>query len=193
MFRREGLRHHLQDSDERRGLPVTLGAKPEPVGHEPLCRDSRELRHAVQILEGVREGMTAVVVEERAQSGFDPSGRNERVAPRATRAKLCSELVLVGVVGEECLDDLGRSGTRGGHQIADAVAVDREPELHLRLDLVSVGHCNVTHVVAEAHDTQRVGLVPPCRSAHPGADALADARIIDMAGHGLPPNTHPRQ
>ncbi len=97
----------------------------------------------------------------------------QRVAPVAVGPQLGRELVGLLVLVEQRLDL--RSADRRDHvgQIADAVAVDREAEPDLRLDLVAFGDGDVAHVVAEARDPERLGLVPAARRARPGADPLA--------------------
>ncbi len=104
-----------------------------------------------------------------------------------------ASVVLLLVRRDERVDRVRRDRLRRLDQIADAVAVDREAELDLRLDLVAVGHGDVAHVVAEPGDMQRVRLVPTARSPRPGADPLADRRVADVPGDGLPRHAHPRQ
>jgi len=59
--------------NQRRCLPVTFGAKPVAVCHQALHGDTGQLRHAVQILECIRERVEAPILQERTHSEFDCS------------------------------------------------------------------------------------------------------------------------
>ena len=72
-----------------------------------------------------------------------------------------------------------------GHEIADAVAVGREAELHFRRDLVAFGDGDLAHVVAEAAELRALPVVPGARRAHPGAEAVLDLRIGPVADDDL--------
>ena len=119
----------------------------------------------MEVLEGVGERAEPAGGEERAQTGLDPRGIDERVAARAVGAQLGHDVVALVVVGEQVRDRLLRDGLHDVDEIADAEAVDREPRLQLRLDLVALGDRDVAHVVAEPRDLQPRRLVPAARRA----------------------------
>src|ERR1700728_4855638 len=77
-----------------------------------------------------------------------------------------------------------------GHEIANAVAVGRETELHFRRNLVAFGDRDLAHVVAEAAEFGALPIMPGARRAHPGADAVLDLRIGPMADDDLTRDTH---
>ena len=63
--------HHLHGAHQRGGLPVALGAEAVAVRHQALDGEAGELRQAVQVLEGRREGAEAAVLEEAAHAQLD--------------------------------------------------------------------------------------------------------------------------
>ena len=77
-----------------------------------------------------------------------------------------------------------------GHEIADAVAVGRESELHFGRNLVALGDRDLAHVVAETAEFRPLPIVPGARRAHPGADAVLDLRVGPMADDDLARETH---
>jgi hypothetical protein len=82
-------RHDLHGAQQRRGLPVALGAEAVAVRHEPLHREAGELLEAVEVLEGGGEALEAAVLEERAQPQLDAARRRaaRRGAPRRGAAR----------------------------------------------------------------------------------------------------------
>ena len=151
---RQAVAHHLEDPHERGGLPVALGAEAVAVGHQPLDADARQLLERAEVLERVGERAEAAVLEERPQAGLDPRGRPQlgvpvagpaqRQARRRTRSSYCVDEPVDGRVRRP-------RPTRSG-EVAHAVAVDREPEPRLGLDLVAFGDRDLAHVVAEPGD-----------------------------------------
>ena len=81
-------------------------------------------------------------------------------------------------------------GVHLGGEVADAVAVGREAELHFGRDLVALGDRHLAHVVAEAAEFRALPIVPGARRAHPGADAVLHLRIGPMADDDLAGETH---
>jgi hypothetical protein len=79
-----------------------------------------------------------------------------------------------------------------GHEIADAVPVDRKTEFHFGRDFVALGHGNVTHVVPEARELRALPILPRPRRAHPSADAILHLRVAPVADDHLPPESHTR-
>ena len=156
----EARGHGLEDPDEGGGLPVSLGAEAEPVGHQPLRGDPGKLGETVEILERVGERAEAAALEERAEPRLDPRCLDERSAARPGTAELGRELVALLVLHEQALDLLVRNGPHRVDEIADAVAVHREAEPQLRLDLVALGDRDLAHVVAEPRDREPLRLVP---------------------------------
>ena len=77
-----------------------------------------------------------------------------------------------------------------GHEIADAIAVGREAELHFGRNLVAFGDRDLAHVVAEAAEFGALPIVPGARRAHPGADAVLNLRVGPMADDDLARETH---
>ena len=71
-------------------------------------------------------------------------------------------------------------------QLADAVAVDREPEAGLGLDLVALGDGDLAHVVAEPRDPQVPGLVRARGRARPRPDAGLDTLVLPVPHDDLP-------
>ena len=141
---------------------------------------------AAEVLERVGERAEAAVLEERPQAGLDPrppsaarrgdrrrgaaAGRRRR--PPRTRRRGPST-VASSTAGDP-LDEL-----------ADAVAVDREAEPRLGLDLVALGDRDVAHVVAEPGDLEAVRLVPAGRGPRPRPEPRGDGRVLPVADDRL--------
>ena len=162
--------HRLDRAQHHRGLPVALAAEPVAVGHQPLHGEPGQLAQAAEVLE---------VGGERPEPAV---GRGTRAAPARSRAPYRSDSCrsppaqlgrdAVGVV--VLLDQLVdvRLGDRvdRGHQVVDAVGVDRDAEPQLGLDLVALGDRDVAHVVAEAGQPQRADGGRARGGPRPGGD-----------------------
>ena len=85
----------------------------------------------------------------------------------------------------------GTASTRAD-QVADAVAVDREAESRLRLDLVAVGDGDLAHVVAEPRDAEPVRLVPAGGGACPRSRGARPRRVLPVADDRLAVPAEPR-
>ena len=187
----EARAHHLQDPEQRRRLPVALRSEPVTVGHEPLDGDPRKLLQPVQVLERVGERREASGLEQRPQASLDPRGRAQRLAPLASLGQRRGDVVGVLVFAEQPLHLRVLDRCDRVHELSDAVAVHRDPESKLGLDLVAFRDRHLPHVVPEACDGEALRLVPPAGGARPRGDAPDDRRIAPVPGDGLAPELHP--
>jgi hypothetical protein len=96
------------------------------------------------------------------------------------------DLVELGVLLHEAVDLGVRRLLDPGDEIADAVAVDRVPELPLGGDLVALGDRHLAHVVPEARELEALAVGPSARRPHPDAYGLVDAVFLPMADDDLP-------
>ena len=112
--------------------------------------------------------------------------------PVAGLAQLRSDGVPLLVFARQGLRLRVRDGVHRGHEIADAVTVGREAELHFGRDFVALGHRDLTHVVAEAAEFRALPIVPGARRAHPGAEAVLHFRVRPMADDDFARQTHAR-
>ena len=85
------VRHHLHRPHQRSRLPIAFGAETVAVRHQPLHREARQLRQAVEVFERVGEGFEPALVQERPQSDLDLRRIAERLVPRATFPQLGRE------------------------------------------------------------------------------------------------------
>ena len=95
--------HDLHRAHQRRGLPVAFRAEAVAVRHEALHGEAGELREAVQVLEGRREGLEAAFLEEAPQPDLDPRRLLQLLAPRASGTQLLGHVVLRVVLAEAAL------------------------------------------------------------------------------------------
>ena len=105
---RQPGRHHLEQPDQHRALPVPLGAEPVAVGHQALDRDPRQLAQPVEVLERVGEGPEPARGQERPQPGLDPRGLAQLVAPLAVAGRARAPRSYSSVVGLDEAVDVGR-------------------------------------------------------------------------------------
>ena len=176
----------------RRRLPVALRSEPVPVRHQPLGGDAGQLCQAVQILERVGERLEASCLRA-ARAGrprssprpeATPGARRPRGAPARRRAPVRTR--------RRAGRRPSRRPRRRVGQLADAVAVHRDPEPELGLDLVALGDRDLAHVVAEARDRETLRIVPAACRPRPGADPAGDGRVAPVADDRLAPQLHPR-
>ena len=106
--------------------------------------------------------------------------------PVAARPQGGHDVVLLQVLTHQHVDGCRLDLTDGFDQLADAVAVDRDAEPDLGLDLVALGDGDSPHVVPEPDDAQPPGLVQAAGSPRPRADTVADGRLAPVADDGLP-------
>ena len=147
----------------------------------------------MQVLEGVGEALEAALLEKRAQAELDPRAVAQRLVPRAAFAQLRRDLCSAPRIRRPA-SRLAPSVTAStaADEVAHAVAVGREAELHLRRDLVAFGHGDLAHVVAEAAELRALPVVPGARGAHPGADAVLHLRVRPVADDDLAVEAHAR-
>ena len=123
---------------------------------------------------------------------LDPGRRPQLGVAIAARSQRRRERV-VGGVGVDQGVDLGLGDRRDAlDEVGDAVAVDREAEPGLRLDLVAVGDRDLAHVVAEPRDPEPVRLVPARRRPRPPAEPRRDLRVLPVADDRLAAAPQPR-
>ena len=184
--------HDLQDPDERGRLPVALGAEAVAVGHQPLDADARQLLERAEVLERVGERAEAAVLDERPQAGLDPGRRPQLGVALAAPAQRQGDVVCVLVLRDQVVDRRVADRGHAIRQVAHAVAVDREAEPRLGLDLVALGDRDVAHVVAEPGDLEAMGLVPAGRRPRPRAEPRQDGRVLPVADDRLAAPAQPR-
>ena len=144
----------------------------------------------MQIFERGREALEAAVFQKGAHAQFKPRAIEQRFVPSAGLAQFRRDRVALLIFTCEGLDLGVGDRIHLGHEIADAIAVGRESELHFRRDLVALGDRDLTHVVAETAEFRALPIVPGARRAHPGADAVLDLRVGPMADDDLARETH---
>ena len=171
----QAVAQHLEDPDQRGRLPVALGPEAVAVGHQPLDADARAAAAGAPRSSNVSvNAPNAAVVEERPEARLDAGGAAQRGVPVAAgpqaggrRRRPSRRRRRVRSTSAS-----GTASTRATRS-AIAVAVDREAEPRLRLDLVALGHGDLAHVVAEAGDLEPVRLVPADARRGPPAEAAS--------------------
>ena len=78
--------HDLHRPHQRGGLPVAFGAEAVAVGHQPLHGQAGQLLQAVQVLEGVGEGLEAAVFQKARRPSSIAGRFAQRLALRRRRA-----------------------------------------------------------------------------------------------------------
>src|SRR5690349_3261483 len=73
-------------------------------------------------------------------------------------------------------------------EVAHTVSVDRVSEPHLGFDLVTLGDCDLTHVVAEAGNLQTLPIVPGTRRPQPGCKLAHDIFVLPESDDHLAPH-----
>ena len=169
------------EPDHDRGLPVALGAEAVAVGHQPLDREPGQLAQPVEVLERVGEGAEAAArrgMPRRPTSIRAASRRSSRRSPPAPQRGRDLVLRVVGARRARPPSASGTARTASARSL-DAVAVDRDAELDLGLDLVALGDRDLAHVVPEAGDPQVLRLVPA--STRPAPSSRSGRRPADPA------------
>ncbi len=167
-------------------------AEPVSVRHQPLHREARKLRQAVQLLEGGGECVEAAVLRGSARMPTSMRAASfSDCALRSARAQLLCHLVLRVVLGEHPVH-LGVSGVlHPGDEVPDAEAVHVVAEAELRLHLVAFRDRHLAHVVAEPRHAQ------PCESCHAQAARIHTASsslhvlFLPVTDNDLPLPAHP--
>ena len=144
----------------------------------------------MQIFECGREAFEAAVFKKGAHAQFEPRAIEQRFVLSAGVAQFGRDCVALLIFTCERLDLGVRDRIHLGHEIADAIAVGCESELHFRRNLVALGDRDLTHVVAETAEFRALPIVPGARRAHPRADAVLDLRVGPMADDDLARETH---
>ena len=179
------LSHCLDDCRHGADLPVSLCAVAVALGHQVLGCKARQLLHAVEVLEGVGEGLATVSVHHLLHgdlfAGLIADGGDVLGVDVVVLLVFSKELVYFG------LGDCGHLLD----QISDRPGVDLPAELDLGFDLVAFGDRDFSHVVAEAHDLHGIGNTDSDTDAHPLGNALLDLRILPVAGYDLARHAHP--
>ena len=145
-----------------------------------------QLLKAAEILERVGEGTEPAVRQEGPQPDFDPRSLAQFASPRRRRAGARAP----GRTRRRRPSTRSSTASSGAARTAsdrsaDRIAVDRDAETDLRLDLVALGVGDVAHVVAEAGDSQVVGLAPRTGGPRPRADPVRDVRILPVSDDRL--------
>src|SRR4029079_2692441 len=120
------------------------------------------------------EAPKVALLEEAAQPGLDPGGRAQLGVPASRAAEVGCDVVRRLVRLDETVDIHVTDGLDSPDEIAHPVAVDREAQASLRLDLVALRDRDLTHVVADRGDPQAMGLVPAGGCPRPCAEAPRD-------------------
>ncbi|MPM97059.1 hypothetical protein SDC9_144232 [bioreactor metagenome] len=152
-----------------------------------LARKPRQLLHAVQILERVAKGLTALRVQHLLHRDLLP--RLVAHGGQIVRRKV----VFLPVFGHQGVDLPLGYGVHLLHQRAHRPGVYLPAKLRLRCHLVPLGNRHLAHVVAKTHH-----LEPPgerrarCRS-HPVAQPEEHLLILPVARNHLARHAHPRR
>ena len=180
--------HHLEQSHQGRGLPVTLAAEAVAVGHQSLDGQARQLGQVAEVLERVREGAIAAELQPGPQPDLDARGLPERGMTSAARSQLRHHVVPLQAVGDDGIHVRIRGGLDRSHQVIDAVAIDRDAEPDLDLGLVALRDRDLAHVVAEPADLEPARLggagrraCPLARDARSPRDPASDPRWWSVA------------
>ena len=190
--------HHLQRSRTSAAVFQSPSrAEAVAVGHQPLHGDPRQLRQPVQVLERVGERPEAAV--RRGTRAGPPRSAPRRAATRAARrprrSSGASVVRVLVLVRRSASTSASGTAAHGLDELTDAVAVDRDAEPDLRLDLVALGDRDLAHVVAEARDPRaaaprasRTRRAPRCRSARDdrGIAPVPDDRLARAAPSASP-------
>src|ERR1035437_4703518 len=184
--------HDLDQAHHDRGLPIAFRTEAIAVGHQALDRDPRQLHEPVKVLEGIGERAEASGGHEFTQGDLDPGGLAQGLAIGATRPQGRRDVIGRLIEGDHAVNlRLGHTTHRVG-QVAYAEAVDRDPELHLRRDLVALRHRHVAHVVAKPGELEVPGLAQPARRPRPGPDPVLNLHLLPVAGDGFAAQSQPR-
>ena len=102
-------------------------------------------------------------------------------------------LIETEVLGNEGVDILVLDGVEIRHNLAEGHVVHMVSETHLGLDLVSVGHRYIVHLVAEADDAAVLGVGPCSGNPLPHGDVLERLLVLPVSYHGLVALAHARE
>ena len=144
------------------------------LGSEP-----RQLLHAVEILEGVGEGLAAFPIQHLLHGDLFL----RLIADGGD--VICGDIVACLVLGHERVDLCLGDGVHFFHQIAHGPGVHLPSELGLDLHLVTLGDGHLPHVVAKAHDLHLFGDSDAYRGFHPVCNAFVDLLILPVPGDDL--------
>ena len=174
------LAHGLENGGHGGDLPVALAAVAVALGHEMLGGQTRQLLHAVEVLEGVGERFAALPVHHLFDGDF-------LLGLIANGGDIVRGDVVAGHVDLHQLVDLRlRDGVHLLDQIAHCPGVHLPAQFLLDLHLVSLGDGHLPHVVPEAHDLHLLGDSHAHGGAHPVGEALYNLFILPVPGDDLP-------
>ena len=173
------LGNGLEDRGHRGDLPVALAAVAVALGHQVLGSQTRQLLHAVEVLERVGERLAALGVEHLADGNLLARLIADRVHV------LGGDVVRLGIDRHHRVDLFLGHGVHHLDQIAGGPGVHLPAQLGLHLDLVALGDGHLAHVVAKAHDLEALGEGHADGGAHPAAQALLNGLVLPVAGDDL--------
>ena len=177
--------HGLHDGGHSGNLPVALTAVAVALSHQVLAGKAGQLLHAIEILEGVGEGLAALSVHHLLHGDLFPGLIADGL--HVVGGKVVA--LLVGL--HQRVDLRLGDSVHGLHQLAHRPGVDLPAQLGLDLYLIALGDGHFPHVVAKAHDLQLLADGHTHSGPHPGTQALLDVLILpvtgdDLAGHPQP-------
>ena len=177
--------HGLHDGCHGRDLPVALAAVAVALRHQVLAGQTRQLLHAVQVLEGVGERLASFGIQHLLD-------RDLLAGLVADGTDVIRRKVVAGAVDFHQGVNLG-VGDLVHHldQVAHGPGVDLPAQPGLDLHLVALGHGHFAHVVAEPHDLQLAGARHADGGAHPAAQTLLDFLILPVPGDDLARHPQP--
>ena len=177
--------HGLEDGGHGGHLPVALAAVAVALGHQVLAGKARQLLHAVEVLEVVGEGKAALRVQHLLHGDLFPG----LVAHGGD--VVGGEVVLGAVLLHQRVDLRFGHCVHFLHQTAHRPGVHLPAQLHLGLHLVALGHGNLPHVVAEAHDLQFLADGHAHGGAHPATQPVLHRLVLPVAGDDLAGGAQP--
>jgi len=156
----------------------TSAAESISIGHQTLHGDSWKLRQAVQVLKRVRECLGAGVLKKIPQPQLNSCGLKQGGPPASAGPQRLGDRIGFIVFSGEPLD-LGVSHLLNTlFQISDTEPIHRIAKPDLCIELVSFGHRDIAHVVAEACDFQHLSIVPGAGSTHPNANLALHSIVL---------------
>src|SRR6266487_4135266 len=147
----------------------------------------------MQVLEGGGEAFEIAVPKECPYACLQTSAFPQRPVIAATFVlnQIGRNLVLLMVLTNQPLYLRTWHFVHVLDQVAHSVAIDRVAEPQLGFDLISLGDCYLTHVIAEAGKPGSLGICPRTCCSAPGAQVLLHVFVLPVSNHYLAVKAHP--
>src|SRR6478736_1197896 len=126
----------------------------------------------MQNLKVSREPLEIARLEKAAKAKLNSRTVAKRTVTRTSLAQFFRESVAILVFHAKLADCIVTCAIYILHEIADTVGIHRIAELRLGGDFVSLGDCNLAHVVVKAGKFCTLPVGPRTNDAHPCRDAI---------------------